>query len=146
MVYFREEPMVKAQRTSVSTSPDNSGIPAPMPRTTVVHVKDGCDEYIGRAMPGYAPSVFQNEYRVGPDGTLDEVLDKFEIKLRKRLENEPALRAALQALKGKRIGCWCKRKRDASGKPKRCHGDLLVFLLEGPEPEVDDAPVQMALF
>lgn len=138
--------MVKNQSTSGSITPENGITPTSLPRTTVVHVKDGCDEYIGRAMPGYAPSVFQNDYRVGPDGTLDEVLEKYEVKLLARLEKEPDLRAALQRLKGKRIGCWCKRRRDTSGQPKRCHGDLLVRLLEGPEPEVPAAPSQLALF
>lgn len=137
---------MKTQSASGIVSTENTVIPSNLPRTTVVHVKDGCDEYIGRAMPGYAPSVFQNEYRVGPDGTLDEVLEKYEVKLLARLEKEPALRAALEKLRGKRIGCWCKRRRDEHGKPKRCHGDLLVRLLEGPEPEVPDAPSQLALF
>ena len=36
-------------------------------------------------------------------------------------------------LRGKRLGCVCK--------PKACHGDVLVELIEGPDPE----PAQRSL-
>ncbi|CAO77777.1 conserved hypothetical protein [Pseudomonas virus Yua] len=46
---------------------------------------------------------------------------------------QPELLAALPALRGKRLGCVCK--------PKACHGDVLVELIEGPDPE----PAQRSL-
>lgn len=119
-----------------------------MKRTEVVHVKDGFDVYIGRAMPGHPASEFANPYRIGVDGGRNEVIDKYEIYIRNRLANEPALRDALEAMRGRRIGCWCRRAASVcpTRKPHpqtvRCHGDVLVYLLEGPEPP----PAQIDLF
>ena len=99
-------------------------------KTTVVHVRDGCDVYIGRAMPGRTASAFANEARIGRDGTRAQVIRLYKEHILSRLANEPQLRAELEALRGKRIGCWCK--------PDDCHGDVLVWLLgEGPEPGVE---------
>jgi len=39
-----------------------------------------------------------------------------------RLADSPQLEAEFLKLKGKRLGCWCK--------PKGCHGDVIVELLE----------------
>lgn len=103
-------------------------------KTEVVHVKAGYDVYIGRAMPGYPASEFANPFPIGVDGGRNEVIDKYERYIKERLANEPQLRDALEAMRGRRIGCWCR--------PKRCHGDVLVRLLEGPEPP----PAQSSLF
>lgn len=138
----------------MDSSPAIGGAPAsapaesatPLPRTEVVHVKDGCDVYIGREMPGYPRSDFANDYRVGPDGTLDEVIAKYEKKLLERLAADPVLRAKLQTLKGKKVGCWCKRKGRPAHLQKRCHGDVLVRLLEGEEPAPPAPPAQLDLF
>jgi hypothetical protein len=105
--------------------------------TQVVHVKDGCDVYIGRAMPGREGSVFANPYHIGADGTRDEVIDKYEVYITKRLAEEPELCEALERMRGKRIGCWCA--------PRRCHGHVLVRILEGPPPEAPP-PAQFSLF
>jgi hypothetical protein len=108
-----------------------------MQRTRVVNVKkEECDVYIGRAMPGFAASTFRNIYRSGKDGTRSEVIAAYRAYIIKRLEKEPLLRAELEKMRGKRIGCWCK--------PRACHGDVLVEILEGlPEPEL---PAQGSLF
>lgn len=42
----------------------------------------------------------------------------FELYLLARVEVDPEWRAALLALDGLRLGCWCK--------PKRCHVDVIV--------------------
>jgi hypothetical protein len=65
-------------------------------------------------------SLFQNPFKVGKDGTLDEVLEKYEGYLKVKLEDEE-FREELLKLKGKRLGCWCK--------PERCHGDILLKYL-----------------
>ena len=65
-------------------------------------------------------SLFQNPFKVGKDGTLDEVLEKYESYLKVKLEDEE-FREELLNLKGKRLGCWCK--------PDRCHGDILLKYL-----------------
>lgn len=69
------------------------------------------DVYIGR------PSKWGNPYRVGPDGTVGEVLMAYEAYVRSR----PDLMAALPELRGKVLGCWCA--------PKPCHGNVLLKLL-----------------
>lgn len=92
-------------------------------RTSVVNVKhEAFDVYIGRTMPGYAGSKFANPFKRGVHGNRAEVLEKY----RAYVQEQPALMAALEELRGKRLGCWCK--------PYDCHGDILVELLEGPPP------------
>ena len=81
--------------------------------TKVVHCKhDQYDVYIGR------PSKWGNPYRIGVDGTRDEVIAQYE----EWIKSKPELMAALNELKDKRLGCWCA--------PWPCHGDVLVKLIE----------------
>lgn len=81
---------------------------------TVVHCKKSSyDVYIGR------PSKWGNPFVIGPDGTREEVIEKYE----KWLLQQPELMASLHELKGKTLGCWCS--------PKACHGDVLVKYAEG---------------
>ena len=98
--------------------------------TTVVHVNDpdGFDQYIGRGM--WRPkdprcrerSVYANPYRIKQNGRAGS-LRQYEQLWRHRLAG-PKRRfwqALLEALRDKRLACWCK--------PKPCHGDVLVKLL-----------------
>ena len=59
-----------------------------------------------------------NPFRIGPDGTREEVIAKYEQYLRGR----PDLMATLPELKGKVLGCWCA--------PKPCHADILARLAD----------------
>jgi hypothetical protein len=74
--------------------------------------KDKYDVYIGR------PSKWGNPFKVGRDGTREEVIEKY----REWIKTQPELLAQLGELRGKILGCWCK--------PKACHGDVLVELIE----------------
>jgi hypothetical protein len=68
--------------------------------------------YIGR------PSFWGNPFKLGRDGTRDEVMEKYGAWLERRLE-DPAFRARLARLgEATALVCWCK--------PEPCHGDLLV--------------------
>ncbi len=107
------------------------------PKTTVVHVKDGFDVYIGRAMPGHVGSEFANDYRIGVDGTRDEVIAKHAADTHRKLQEDPAFAGRLERLRGKRLGCWCR--------PRCCHGDTYVRILEG-EPPAPPVPPQLDLF
>jgi len=79
----------------------------------VVHVnKDEYDIYIGR------PSKWGNPFSIGIDGTRKEVIEKYE----KYILGNKELMNDLHELEGKILGCWCK--------PKACHGDVLVKLIE----------------
>ena len=58
-----------------------------------------------------------NPFRIGRDGTREEVIAKYENWIR----TQPKLLAALPELKGKVLGCWCA--------PKPCHGNVLIKLV-----------------
>lgn len=65
--------------------------------------------YIGR------PSEWDNPFEIGPDGTRDEVIDKFDAWFRSDPER---VARARRLLRGKDLLCWCA--------PKRCHGEVLL--------------------
>ncbi len=66
------------------------------------------------------PTIWGNPYKIGEDGTREEVIQKY----RERLEGLPHLvELARKKLRGKRLGCCCK--------PQPCHGDVLVEFVEG---------------
>lgn len=97
-------------------------------KTTVVNVRYGpCDVYIGRGKPkadnplSIVGILLSNPYRIGIDGTRKEVIKKYK----ERLLSRPDLLTLIPTLKGKKLGCWCK--------PKACHGDVIVELLESPQ-------------
>ena len=81
--------------------------------THIVHCKkESYDIYIGR------PSKWGNPFQIGTDGTREEVIEKF----RNWILSQSNLVKDLHEIKGKTLGCWCK--------PKSCHGDVLVELIE----------------
>ena len=59
-----------------------------------------------------------NPFKVGSKLTRQQAVESYEAYIRAC----PSLMAELPKLKGKRLGCWCK--------PKACHGDILVKLIE----------------
>jgi hypothetical protein len=76
----------------------------------VVHCKKSeYDVYIGR------PSCWGNQFNIGPDGTRDEVVEKYRAWL---LSRPVLIERCKRELKGKVLGCWCA--------PKSCHGDVLA--------------------
>jgi hypothetical protein len=81
--------------------------------TRVVHCKcEPFDIYIGRG------SKWGNPFKIGPDGSREEVIVKYCDYIAKR----PDLLAAVHELKGKTIACWCA--------PKACHGHVLAELAD----------------
>lgn len=91
-----------------------------MSQTEVIHVrqmKPG-DIYIGRSCCGYKDSGWGNPFKVGRDGTVEEVVEIY----RKWVRQQPQLLARLGELKGQRLACWCK--------PRICHGDVLAELAQ----------------
>lgn len=84
--------------------------------TEVVNKRDRLyDVYIGRG------SIWGNPFTVEQFGR-DECIEKYEQYIRDKLRLNPELWQELQKLEGKVLGCFCK--------PKRCHGDILVKILE----------------
>lgn len=81
--------------------------------TKVVNIASSeYDVYIGR------PSKWGNPFVIGTHGTRSEVIEKYAEYVRGNSE----LMAAIEELRGKRLGCHCS--------PKACHGDVLVEILE----------------
>ena len=66
------------------------------------------------------PSKWGNPFKIGRDGTREEVV----VAYRDYIARRPDLLAALPELRGKVLGCWCK--------PAACHGDVLLELLAAP--------------
>lgn len=84
-----------------------------MSQTRIVHCRvDNYDVYIGR------PSIWGNPFEIGKHGNRKEVIEKY----REYVLNDPLLMSQLMELDGKVLGCWCR--------PKACHGDVLVELIE----------------
>lgn len=86
-----------------------------MPKTSVVHISDNPDVIIDRS------SKWGNPFRVGEHGTRDEVIAKHA----EWIYTQPELIAAIKTeLKGKRLGCWCRPKKNS------CHGDILAWIAD----------------
>ena len=93
--------------------------------TGVVHCRrEPFDIYIGR------PSRWGNPFKVGRDGTREEVIAKYRTYVLSR----PDLVAVLPELQGKVLGCWCA--------PEPCHGDVLAELARR---LVEEGGVQLVL-
>jgi uncharacterized protein DUF4326 len=63
-------------------------------------------------------SVWGNPYRLGADGTRDEVIEAY----REYFAHNHSLRKRINELRGKVLICWCY--------PENCHGDVLLEALE----------------
>jgi len=71
--------------------------------------------YIGRG------SKFGNPYRIGKDGTREEVIEKFRVYFYKRLNADPVFLQDVADLQGCHLLCYCK--------PEACHGDVIAEYL-----------------
>lgn len=94
-----------------------------MTETRVVHVqREAFDVYIGRGKDPrtneFPAKRWGNPWKVGPDGTREEVIDKFRRWLWREIRAGRVTEAELAGLHGATLGCWCK--------PHACHGDVLV--------------------
>jgi hypothetical protein len=67
-------------------------------------------------------SVFANPYKIGKDGTREEVICKYKEYLINKLNNDKLLVNKIISLKGKNLGCWCY--------PEYCHGNVLLELID----------------
>ena len=74
------------------------------------------DIFIGR------PSKWGNPFKIGRDGTREEVIEKYRAWILTR----PDLLAEIPTLRGKKLACYCS--------PARCHGDVLAQLADAKEP------------
>lgn len=76
------------------------------------------------------PSIWANPYKVGKDGSISDVLAKFENHIREKLvQDENTFR--LSDLRGRNLGCWCvpSTVNLDSNSPFVCHGQVLLHLM-----------------
>lgn len=70
------------------------------------------DVYIGR------PSRWGNPYRIGRDGTRDQVNEKYRAYLKRKIKSGEVTKLDLIDLDNKVLACYCT--------PRPCHGDVLI--------------------
>lgn len=93
--------------------------------------------YVGRQNNNHrlaGHDLFANAYKIGRNGTRDDVLELFERDLRRILELYPKGLYAkeLAELRGKTLACWCA-PRDGRLTPEDetvCHAQILLKLAE----------------
>lgn len=79
--------------------------------------KDDKGVYVGR------PSLFGNPFEIGRDGTRSEVIEKYEIYFKNRLETDDVFKNQFLKLVDTAesqdicLVCWCH--------PKRCHAEII---------------------
>ena len=69
-------------------------------------------------------SIWANPFKIGRDGSRDEVLNKYKIYITNKLKDKNMLNELLK-LKNKNLGCWCK--------PDQCHSDILLNIINNIE-------------
>jgi hypothetical protein len=99
--------------------------------TTVVNLKtDAYDVKICRRPNGSIPDppnpgCFGNPFPMKnqfDDEEREKVIALYREYFEERIENDPAFRAAILTLRGKRLACFCA--------PKPCHGDVIKEWLD----------------
>eukprot|EP00162_Nutomonas_longa_P006332 comp16902_c0_seq1/m.27647 comp16902_c0_seq1/g.27647 ORF comp16902_c0_seq1/g.27647 comp16902_c0_seq1/m.27647 type:complete len:143 (+) comp16902_c0_seq1:111-539(+) len=96
------------------------------------------NEYIGRKGVVFVngsrfpkvDSVFANPFKISPKTPRSSVIADFREYIETRLQSDPQLKKQLLLLRGKNLGCWCA--------PDKCHGDVLLELIEKYRSEADD--------
>lgn len=86
--------------------------------------------YIGRARIVFIDgirypsnnSIWSNPYKITETQSREQVLNLYRAYIETKLKSDPELIKELNKLRGKKLGCWCK--------PEKCHGDILVELIE----------------
>ncbi len=67
-------------------------------------------------------SIWANPYKMGKDGTREEIINKYRIYITDKLISGKIEQMELENLKGKNLGCWCE-------PPAQCHGHVLLDLI-----------------
>jgi len=70
------------------------------------------------------PSRWGNPFKIGIDGTRQEVIEKYRLWL---LDNKELL-SLLGELRGKDLVCYCHTWDGQGTNPMYCHGDILLEL------------------
>ena len=70
-------------------------------------------------------SPFANPFKIGKDGTREEVINRYRDYIVAKIENGEILHQQIENLRGKTLGCWCYN----TGEEGSCHGDILIEIL-----------------
>jgi hypothetical protein len=103
--------------------------------TTIVNLrKEKCDVKITRKPDNYIPDppafgCFGNPFSVKKYGR-EKCIEMYRSYFLKRIEEDMAFREAVLTLKGKKLGCFCK-KSGPNGEDQACHGDVIKEWLDG---------------
>jgi hypothetical protein len=102
---------------------------------TVVNKKTDSEfpqgQYPGKAMKAYIgrPSPLGNPYKIGEDGSREQVIKRYDQWLRKNAKRTGRVQKLLKAMRKKldeghdlELECWCA--------PLPCHGDIIKAYLE----------------
>ncbi len=99
--------------------------------TTVVNLRyEKCDVKICRKPDNSIPNppengCFGNPFflkNINDDNEREDVIKKYEIYFKNRVNEDLEFRKAVLSLRGKRLGCFCS--------PRHCHGHVIVKWLE----------------
>ena len=89
-----------------------------MEQGTVYSMRAGADPAPADAVRVDRATEWGNPFKVGTDGTLPEVIQKYRAWLWKRMKDDASVIDRLAAIAGRDVKCWCA--------PKACHGDIVV--------------------
>ena len=89
-----------------------------MHRTAIVNLKHEPHALANGAVRIDRRTRFGNPYRIGRDGTREEVIARFRAELWRRIRAGEVSLEELAALHGKTLACHCA--------PLPCHGDVLA--------------------
>jgi len=67
-------------------------------------------------------TIFGNPFRIGRDGSREEVIAKYVDYFYARIENDKVFRKAVLGLRNKVLACWCA--------PQPCHGEVIIDWLD----------------
>ncbi len=93
-----------------------------MPETVVVHVSEDYDVYIGRPGNGRM-GIYGNSHPIGLCPVCQVVHDRaaaiaaFKRDFWERVNADPVFRRLVQGLRGKRLGCFCRKQGAALRRP-----------------------------
>jgi hypothetical protein len=125
--FSMKEQVENEQRANSGLSATNHEERRKQMRTVVVNIhEESFDVYIGRTGRG-EDGYFGNPFRMGNGMSREDAVDRFQKYFAERIEKDSEFKRRILALKGKRLGCFCK--------PKACHGDVIAEWLNKMEPK-----------
>lgn len=67
-------------------------------------------------------SKFGNPFRIGKDGTREDVIEKYRKYFYERIKTDMKFQQAVEDLRDCVLGCWCS--------PLPCHGNVIINYLQ----------------